>query len=218
MSLTGGQKAGICCVVSIILFIITIVILTISLSIPEFIATPGIVLLSIAAFVLLLFSVCCYIRFKKLAQSNELRIRSDSEENLTSGYNEESRIKRERISNLCKILPAIFEQEIRKLPFLQENQKSELRNGLINEINNDIDTFLSNYLNGEYKVEINQNNYVGMVMIKFRKDQNDHEYIYIGCLVTFKKYKINDNVNKIKENIQDSINKKLTIQLDKKAA
>eukprot|EP01084_Bolivina_argentea_P004355 8291_1 len=175
-----------------------------------------IVIIVMAVIIFILAIIVTWICYQKRKYSEIGE--PQEEENLTSNYNEESRIKRERISNLCKILPAIFEQEIRKLPFLQENQKSELRNGLINEINNDIDTFLSNYLNGEYKVEINQNNYVGMVMIKFRKDQNDHEYIYIGCLVTFKKYKINDNVNKIKENIQDSINKKLTIQLDKKAA
>eukprot|EP01084_Bolivina_argentea_P136281 240028_1 len=62
--------------------------------------------------------------------------------------NQEIRIKREKKSNLCKVLPVIFGQEVKKLKVLNDKTILQLKTQLIDELNNDVDTFLNNYLNG----------------------------------------------------------------------
>eukprot|EP00483_Globobulimina_turgida_P011657 UN11679 len=119
--------------------------------------------------------------------------------NYKNTLNEEIRIRREKKCNLSKILPIIFQQEIRKLKILSDETILQLKTQLINELNNDVNTFVSNYLNGEYRIELNDTNYTGLAMIKLKEDTNNSEYVYIGCLVKMGICSINQNFGQIQK-------------------
>eukprot|EP01084_Bolivina_argentea_P046842 86272_1 len=163
----------------------------------------------------------CLGRISKPKYFGCLDSSNDNEDNVTSNvniggvssqqYEEESRIIRKKKSAISKVLPTIFAQEIKKLKKLNDKTVTQLKHGLEIEINNDINTFLENYLFREYEVEINEDNYIGSAMIKFKEDMEDKEYIYIACLVKIQKILINDNSNHIKKQINEYLHKKLAI-------
>lgn len=124
-------------------------------------------------------------------------------------YEEEKRVIRIPKNKLVNVLPLIFEQELKKLNYLKEDEISNLKNGLTAEINNDGNAFLENYLFREYKVDIEKNDYTGLCMIKFKEDTKNNDYLYIACLVRVQKYSINDDLNKMKEEMEKDMKKNL---------
>eukprot|EP01084_Bolivina_argentea_P318981 553298_1 len=125
-------------------------------------------------------------------------------------YLENKRIIRLSINNkLLSCLKVIFNQTISKLNCLNENDFYKLINQFENDINNqyksmnnDMNKFVEQFIKNEYLLTIKNDEYIGSVMIKFKKDDNNNNKIYVACHALTQNYSSNDNI----ENIQNQIN------------
>lgn len=96
---------------------------------------------------------------------------------------EQKRIVRVNKKKIGLVIPKIYEQELQKLEVLSNDEINELTGELANSIAQDTEKFLKYYTERTRKIDINKPNYTGFLLMKFKDDPKNDDYLYSATIV-----------------------------------
>ena len=133
-----------------------------------------------------------------------------NQDSTNNEFKESKRVLKIPQKNVSQILPILFEQCLDDLKCLNKTNNVLFLDKLSNDIKSkdNINNFIQLYLNNEYSVDIDINDYIGYIMIRFKKCDNNYVMFGCFCCVIHK----NDIINDIKS-MKTDIKKRILLSI-----